>query len=370
MAERVRVLVTAVGGGVGQAVLRALGCSQLPLHVIGADVTPWSTGLYTCDTGYLVPNAGKAEAYRARMLEICRDERVDVLIPGSDPELKPLSELSETLAAAGCQTIVAGGPCIRICRDKLETFSFFAGLGLPFVPTAAFADRERFIQEKGYPLVVKPAGGSASVEVEVVLDGQGWPGHGDGDGFIVQEYLAPRSWGKAKHELGAKDVYARGQIRQEDEVSVQIVLGRDGEILGTFTSINGLRNGVPINIWPQAVPEAEAAALDMARALAAQGLYGPCNFQCKLTREGPVFFEINPRYTGITGVRAGMGFNDCDAMIRLALGEGAEAARSSLQFNPDLMSVRYVTDSVIAKAEFERLVAEGRVEGSGRSLHL
>jgi hypothetical protein len=38
------VAVTAVGGGVGESVLRALRLSSLPLHIIGFDVNPWSTG--------------------------------------------------------------------------------------------------------------------------------------------------------------------------------------------------------------------------------------------------------------------------------------------------------------------------------------
>jgi carbamoylphosphate synthase large subunit len=366
----VRVLVTAVGGGVGQAVLRALRGSTLPLTVVGTDATPWSTGLYTADKGYLVPGAGAKEAYRSRILEICRAEGIEVLIPGSDPELGPLAELVGDLEALGCRTIVASPACIRVCRDKLETYTFFAKRGLPFVETVAFADRERLIRAKGYPLVVKPAGGSASVNVQVVAGDEGWGPEQDYRGFIVQEYLVPRAWGKTKAELVSADVYARGQLKQEDEISIQFILGPEQEILGMFTSVNGLRSGVPINVWPQAVPEAEAAAREMALALAEQGLIGPCNFQCKLTEKGPVFFEVNPRFTGITGVRAGMGFNECEAMIRLLRGEGVAAVRRHLIFQPELMSVRYVTDSVIPKADFQRLVAEGAVEGSGRSLCL
>lgn len=370
MAGSIRVLVTAVGGGVGQAILRALKCSSLSLRVVGTDVTPWSTGLYTADKGYLVPSAGAREAYRARMLEICRGEAIEVLIPGSDPELEPLAELADELEALGCRTIVASPACIRICRDKLETWAFFAERGLPFVETVAFADRHRLIRDKGYPLVVKPAGGSASVNVEVVSDDNGWGAEQDYRSFIVQEYLVPRAWGKAKEDLVATDVFARGQLKQEDEISIQFVLGFRKEILGVFTSVNGLRSGVPINVLPQSVPEAEAAARDMALALADQGLIGPCNFQCKLTREGPRFFEINPRYTGITGVRAGMGFHECEAMIRLLGGEESQTVREGLSFSSELMSVRYVTDSVISKTEFQRLVEEGSVEGSGRSLCL
>ena len=38
--------------------------------------------------------------------------------------------------------------------------------------------------------------------------------------------------------------------------------------------------------------------------------FGATNFQLKLTNKGPVVFEINPRFSGATPIRAAFGLNE------------------------------------------------------------
>ena len=44
--------------------------------------------------------------------------------------------------------------------------------------------------------------------------------------------------------------------------------------------------------------------------------YGPINFQLRLTDRGPVVFEINPRFSGTTPIRALFGVNEVEAVIK------------------------------------------------------
>ena len=115
----------------------------------------------------------------------------------------------------------------------------------------------------------------------------------------------------------------------------------------------------------------EEIACKMASMLVSQGLVGPCNFQCKLTDHGPVFFEINPRFTGITAVRAAMGFNEVDAVLRRALlHEPIESVRNRLQVPGNLVCSRYITEMVIPRAELEELRKSDCVEGHGYRTNL
>ena len=43
--------------------------------------------------------------------------------------------------------------------------------------------------------------------------------------------------------------------------------------------------------------------------------YGATNFQLKLTKSGPVIFEINPRFSGTTPIRAMFGLNEIDIIL-------------------------------------------------------
>jgi len=295
--------VTGVGGGVGQSVLRALGLSSLPWRVIGFDVDPWSAGLYSCHSGYLLPYAHD-DSYLDCLLEVLIREGVRVLIPGSDPELTVLASARERLLSEGIVPIVGSAEAVDLCRDKLAAFHFFHGHGLPFVPTVPAQEGFRLAEEVGFPLVVKPVGGSASRGVAVIFNEEQLQRYIDQEGFIIQEYLVPQSWGRTRRELTAQDVTQGDMLRQEDEISVQILFDHEGRLLGRFTSRNVLEHGVPMLIdpWPEA--PVEEVALEMASLLVDRGLIGPCNFQCKLTGRGPLFFEVNPRFTGITAVRA------------------------------------------------------------------
>jgi carbamoyl-phosphate synthase large subunit len=42
---------------------------------------------------------------------------------------------------------------------------------------------------------------------------------------------------------------------------------------------------------------------------------GPCNVQLRMTDEGPVCFEINPRFSGSAPIRAHFGYNEAEAAL-------------------------------------------------------
>src|SRR5205085_689933 len=66
-----RVLVTGVGGGVGQSILKSL--SDSPYAVVGADAEPLAAGLYAVPKAYRIPYAA-APDYVDRLIEVSRNE--------------------------------------------------------------------------------------------------------------------------------------------------------------------------------------------------------------------------------------------------------------------------------------------------------
>jgi carbamoylphosphate synthase large subunit len=83
---------------------------------------------------------------------------------------------------------------------------------------------------------------------------------------------------------------------------------------------------------------------------------GPCNFQCRLTSEGVRVFEVNTRFTGITGVRAAMGWNEVEAVVRrMAFDEPVDAVRASLRRRYDVLGMRYVDEKLVSRRAFEEL---------------
>jgi len=362
--------VTAVGGGVGQSVLRALRLSPLSFQVIGFDMDPWSAGFYTCHRGFLLP-AADDPAYFDRLLQVLIRERVKVLIPGSDPELSVLAKMRDKLLTKGILSIVGSAEAVRVCRNKLAAYRFFHDHGLPFVRTTYPNEGLELAEEVGFPLVVKPLSGSASRDVAVIFNEEQLRPYVDRTDLIVQEYLVPQSWGKSRQEVKMDDVTRKSVLRQEDEISIQVLFDHKGNFLGQYTSRNRLEHGVPILIDPCSNGRAEKIAREMALLLVDHGLIGPCNLQCKLTERGPLFFEINPRFTGITAVRAAMGFNEVEAALRrVILGEPVNSVKQSLRVPEDLVCSRYITEMVIPRKELEAIKRDNQVDGHGRGTRL
>ena len=352
---RLRVAVSGAGGGVGQAVLRALDRSTLDPWVLGLDMGPYGAGMYMTDEARCVLPCGDSN-YIAGILSVLTEHRVSVLIPGSDPELPVLARARDEFETAGIRVIVGAPEPVDICRDKRLCSEFFRGLGFPFVRTCDIADAGRLVDDIGYPLVVKPVGGSASRGVAVVFSEAELEPFMERSDYIVQEPAFPEAWSRDSNGLAPSAVYRGGLLRQEDEISIQVLYDHLGLRLATYTSVNRLQNGVPVFVDPQRVPEVESVVEAMADVLRDRGLIGPCNFQCRLTSEGPKVFEINPRFTGITGVRAAMGFNEVDAVLhRLTLDVPVDVVRSGLVQPTDRLSMRYVDELIVARRRFEEM---------------
>ncbi|MGD9394446.1 MAG: ATP-grasp domain-containing protein [Dehalococcoidia bacterium] len=358
-----RVAITAVGGGVGQSVLRALRLSSLPLRTIGFDVNLWSAGLYTCSKGYAIPHSSDP-SFVDQLLENLLKEKVKVLIPGSDPEVMIISRARERFMASGIFPVTGSAKAVHLCRDKLAGYKFFKEHNIPFARTVSASEAADLADEVGFPLIVKPVGGSASRGIAIAFNKEQLDEHLQEGNKIVQEYLIPERWRKKRPELTRQDVYEGFVILQTDEISIQIVYDHQGNLVGKFTSCNVLRDGVPMLIDPMAIPQAEAIALKMASLLAERGMVGPCNLQCKMTELGPVFFEMNPRFTGITAVRAAMGFNEVEAILRrVLLNEPLDEVKKRLKVPDNLVCSRYITEAVIPRQDLETLKKQGMVEG-------
>ncbi|MGC9357537.1 MAG: ATP-grasp domain-containing protein, partial [Anaerolineae bacterium] len=340
----ITVGVTAVGGGVGQAVLRALSYSNLQIRTLGLDMQALSAGLYWADAAFLVPPASQREKYIRSLSDLCSECGVDVLIPGSDPELYPLAAARQQLAECGCQVIVSNPSAIELCRDKWALAAFCQEHGLPFVLTYTLLEAQAQVKTLDYPLIVKPRSGSGSVGVRLVFTPTELLSLPVDKDYIVQPYLPPDDSELPTPELSI----LTHELTQTNELSLQFFVGSKGEILGSFSSRNRLKNGIPVEVITDVKSSVLEQATELLLALVAQGVRGPINLQGRMTEEGVRFFEVNPRFTGLTGVRASLGYREVDAAIWTFFMDQPAAARSCLPVSTGHnVALRHVEETVI-----------------------
>src|SRR5438132_8548401 len=137
----ITLLITGVGGPLGQALIKAARISAIPNRIIGTDRHPLSIGLNWVDGAHVIGSSSDPEAYLADIRRICADEKVRLVLPASDSELELLSSAAKSLQRDIGATVVSSTPDIlRIGLDKSETCTFLEKHGHNFPANARLND--------------------------------------------------------------------------------------------------------------------------------------------------------------------------------------------------------------------------------------
>ena len=315
------LLITGVGGGgVGSQLLKTLRLSTLDYQIVGTDVSPKSKGLMEVDKPYLLPRATD-EAYIETLLRICQREGVKAVFPGSEPELLKLSEHREVIADAGIFMPIQPRSVLEVCSDKDATMKFLAAQGFA-VPKSVMVSQAADLEKVDfYPAVLKPstgAGGSAGVMIAQSpqeLQALGSYMLNDYEGFLAQEYVGDIHSEYTIGVLTSMDAELINSVAIKRIINaglgnrIRVKNRTNRKELGAILAISsGLSQG-ELGRYEEVTKPAERIAL-------ALGATSAINVQCRLVMGEIYVFEINPRYSGTTYMRAMMGYNEPDVMIR------------------------------------------------------
>lgn len=273
MQNKPTVLVTGIGGNVGQGILRILRQHFPHIRLVGTDVGTLTAGHHFCDAFYCVPYSYDA-AYAEIMPELCRCEGVDLIIPSTDYEVFYLGKIAAKLP----QLIATPPETARLFIDKLETFRALSLAGLPFARSWLPADYRGECSQ----IIVKPREGRGSRGLHLNPPN---PGIFD-ESFMVQELL-----------VGT-------------EITTAFYVKRKKQLHGMITFERALSSGMTERC--QVSHNFNEALQPIIAGMIAQfDLRGPCNIQSIVTSSGAVVpFEVNCRYSGTSSIRAQLGFPD------------------------------------------------------------
>lgn len=127
---------------------------------LGTDTTQLSSALQLCDKGFLVKPTTH-EDYIKQLLSIVKTNRVKLLVPTVDLDLKLLARSKPNFSALGCCVLVSSPQVVGICQDKRETYRFLLKNG--FDGPVTMGIHSALAKKKlKWPCFVKPWDGSAS----------------------------------------------------------------------------------------------------------------------------------------------------------------------------------------------------------------
>jgi carbamoyl-phosphate synthase large subunit len=210
------------------------------------------------------------------MLDVCREHAVCVVVPTIDTELPILAASRDRFSAISTTVAVSGPETIGIGGDKRRTHRWLSEHGYPTVRQAEPEDVLARPAQWAFPLLLKPARGSASVGVRTIhtLDELRLAVRTDGD--IVVQTIAPG----VEHTV---DVFVDGAGRVRCAVPRRRLETRGGEV-------------------SKAVTVRSATLEDLASGLVAAlpDAFGAFNVQVFLDRNtgSCSIIEVNPRFGG------------------------------------------------------------------------
>lgn len=124
-----RLLVLRAGTGASNNLIRSLRTGDPSLVIVGAHADRFVLKKSPADRNYLVPDPGRPELAGA-LAEVIERERIDLLVPDSDPDVRLVSDLRDTLP---CRVFLPRREVIELCQDKHDLSAFLRarGLGAP-----------------------------------------------------------------------------------------------------------------------------------------------------------------------------------------------------------------------------------------------
>jgi|TARA_B110000046_G_scaffold17847_2_gene17081 nucleoside-diphosphate-sugar epimerase len=345
--KEIKIAITCIGTGVGQSIINSIKLSSLPIKTIGFGNNPFAYGAYDCDELDYTPSI-YSDNYIDDLIRKCKDHKVDLLIPSLDDEILFFANNKIKFELHGINVLyVDNKEFVSLCRDK-EFMSNELNKVSNFFVKSYNRNSINSAIEKGkvhYPLIAKPKNGFSSNGIVIINRKEDLLKISDN--HIIQELAIPRKV-DPNYDFFINQI-SIGNNTQVSEISIQLVFSPSGHLMGKMYSYNKLKNGIPIEIIPFQNEYVTEAIDKLIPEFLVRGVKGSINIQGRLTDKGLKLFEINPRFTGITGLRALMGFNEVEACIKEWL--GIDKGRNQLNLNYNRFGLRQTADKSIP---FER----------------
>lgn len=138
---------------------------NLKVEILTADRNPnLSAACQASGQFFEVPTVDKPE-YIDRLLEICRLNKITLLVPTIDPELDLLSENLESFNLIGTRVLISPSSVVEVARNKIQTAEVLKQAGLPTPETLPIKQFLASSPVWAHSIIAKPLAGSSSVGI-------------------------------------------------------------------------------------------------------------------------------------------------------------------------------------------------------------
>jgi len=269
-----RVLLSSVGrrGYLVKYFKQAVGNDG---QVWGADSSRYTPAFQYCDKAVLLPEVSSSD-YLDDLICLCKDNKIDIVVPLIDPELEVLAANRAKFDSEGILVVVSPLKTVEITFDKLLTYKFARQRGIPVPETVASVEEAMSLLSSGklgWPVVVKPRKGSASANItycsnesQLRFACESCPGP------MIQEFLPGDEYGYdlfCDRNYRPISVFCRRKLAMRAGETDKAVSTDDKQLI--------------------------ALGVEIAESFR---IFGPADVDVRVGKSGPMLLEINPRFGG------------------------------------------------------------------------
>ena len=311
----ISVLIAGIGSGsLGLEIFKSLRYAG-GYRLIGSDISEKAYGLN--EEGFehtLILNRAPEREYAFQILEVCLKYNVNVVAPGAEEVHRILSNNRQIFEQEDILLMINSKDVVDLCSNKSENFRFISENCVP-VPVNRNVESEEEVKDfDRFPCIVKPTTASGGSNMVFIAENEK-------EAMFFVGYLMQRGYKATLQEY----------ITSTDEFTVGVLSSPSGEILGSIALKRFLEPKLSYSLkyhdriissgWSQGeiddFVEVRRQAEQIAQILKSKWAL---NIQGRLDKNGIFYpFEINPRHSGTTYLRALAGFNEPNILLQYCL---------------------------------------------------
>lgn len=297
----INVLILSAGRRVELVKLFQRAAKKLNINskVIAGDCSDLAPALYVADKAYELPRIHHPD-YIKKIIEICTDENISLVVPTIDTDLILLAENKDVIEEkTNAKVLISSQEVVKICRDKFKTHQFLQEhhFGVPkiFIMNELLKDKNNI----KFPLFIKPKSGSSSINTFKVNDlNELMFFYNYIEEPIIQEYI------------------------EGDEYTVDVFLDFNSKVITVVPRLRlAVRSG---EISKGKIIKDREIINDVTRLMENLKPIGHITVQLMKTKQGIKYIEINPRFGGGAPMSIESGADSCEYLFRLLMGETLE----------------------------------------------
>lgn len=323
--EKYNVLFTACCGWPTCGTIDALKKSKdYDFHVIGVDCNPYTAALNYVDELYKVPRYDD-EDYISKLIQICVEKHVDVVVPLISDEINVLCEHEKMFSDVGVKlALTHNHEKLKIANNKIRLQKYLEKNKIHVMPKTIVVDRENIesaLNELGYPeksVCLKRTDGCGASGFRIIDDEMARKAV-----FAKSRNLRANKYVSKAQMMDAIDILDHDFMLQEflpgQEFSV-ICLADKGRTLYSITHRN-LRMDFATTTYCELTDFPEANEI-VRKINALLELDGNIGFDFIHDEKGGIkLLEINPRISATVSLAAKAGVNLVELGVLHALGK-------------------------------------------------